>query len=296
MINKFLEKKQLSYKIALFVSGNGSNAEKILEYHKEHNCRNWDPVVIVTDNPQKSRAGEIALKYGIECIKHDIRKFYRERGENRVTLFTEAGRRIREEWTQKLRKYLQPYSIDFGILAGFVPLTNITGDFPCLNVHPGDLTVTENGKRILVGLHTVPIEAALLRGFQSLRSSVIIAQPYSGEGGEMDSGPILGISAPVEVDLHGKTLMELKSIAANRPERRPVGGFKDELEEIAALNQEQLKIYGDWIVFPPVIDDFASGKFALNENGGLLYLESSAAQEIKTVEYSESKKLIIKKR
>lgn len=96
-----------------------------------------------------------------------------------------------------LRELVLPWKIDFGVLAGFVPLCNITADLPCLNVHPGDLTVETDGRRILAGLHFKPVETAILAGHPALRSSVILAQPFEGSGeAEMDSGPVLGVSRP----------------------------------------------------------------------------------------------------
>lgn len=293
MINKFLQDSDSPLKGAIFMSGSGSNAEKILDYKKNNTSGAWEPAVIVTDAPQKSRSGEIAENYKLPLIELDIREFYRERGEKRMSLMTERGREIREEWTNTLREMIKPYEIDFGILAGFVPLTNITADFPCLNVHPGDLTVERNGSRLLVGLHTIPIEIAMLNGLKILRSSVIIAQSYTGAGGEMDTGPILGISTPVEIDFQGYSLEELKAIAVARPDSRPVGGFKDELETVAKHNQELLKVGGDWVVFAPVVEDFAAGKFACDDQAVLNYFENGTWQKIKTVEYGVSSKKII---
>ena len=68
-------------------------------------------------------------------------------------------------------------------------------------------------ERILVGLHTVPVERAILEGLDSMRSSVIVAQPYTGSGGEMDSGPILAISEPVPIDLCGTSREALAAAA-----------------------------------------------------------------------------------
>jgi folate-dependent phosphoribosylglycinamide formyltransferase PurN len=294
MTNNFLDNKRFPFKIAIFMSGSGSNAEKILDFHKINNCSAWTPRVIVTDNPLGSRAGEIAAKHNIPLVELDIRKFYRDRGEKRVSLFTETGRMIRTEWTEKLRALIASYDIDFGILAGFVPLTNITSDFPCLNVHPGDLTVLEDGHRVLVGLHTVPVEAAILRDLKTMRSSVIIAQAYTGAGGEMDSGPILGVSAPVEIELMGFSIEYLRGIYAARPQKRPVGGFKDDLEIVAKHNQELLKVNGDWVVLPPVVDDFASGKFSYDKDDNLYYKTDECKKEkINTVEYSGRDKRLI---
>ncbi len=273
----------------IFLSGGGSNAEKLIESVQNRQDASWYPAALVTDAPETSRAREIGATWNLPVVELDIRKFYRERGETRMTLKTELGRQIREEWTNRLREMIKPYAPDFGILAGFVPLTNITADFPCLNVHPGDLTVEdEQGRRILVGLHTLPIETAILAGLTSLRSSVIIAQTYTGKGGEMDSGPILGISPPVKIDFKDYSLDQLKDIAAVRPEKRPVGGWKDELENLAADNQDLLKENGDWVVFPPAVSDYAAGKFKIADDDRLFYDVDGNLREIKTVEYDGS--------
>ena len=266
------------------MSGSGSNAEKLLESIKRGG-NSWEASMIFTDAPLKSRAAKIAEFYKVPYFELDILEFYRKRGETKVSLASEKGRKIREEWTEEVRKILSPFKVDFGILAGFAPLTNITSDFPCLNVHPGDLTIEEDGRRIFVGLHTVPIEKAIVRNCRTLRSSVIIAQTYTGRGGEMDSGPILGISSPVKIELGESKLEEIKKIYECRPTHRPPGGYKDLLEEIARENQENLKINGDWLVFPPAVKDFASGKFGHDENNFLYYMADGGWEKIKTVEY-----------
>ena len=133
----FMEISPAKPAAALFMSGSGSNAERLLSELQKTSAPSWRPVAIVTDNPQGSRAAELAKSYSLPLIALDIREFYRMRGEQKISLATERGREIREEWTDELRRLLQPFRPDFGILAGFVPLCNITGDFPCLNVHPG---------------------------------------------------------------------------------------------------------------------------------------------------------------
>jgi folate-dependent phosphoribosylglycinamide formyltransferase PurN len=278
----------------IFMSGSGTNAEKLLESLSECSCPSWMPSAILTDMPERSRAREISRRYGIPLIEHDIRKFYFDRGEEKVSLLTEKGKKIREEWTEEMRTFIRSFAVDFGIFAGFIPLSNICEDFPCLNVHPGDLTTEENGRRLLVGLHTIPIETAIIRGFSSIRSSVIIAQPYTGKGDEMDSGPILGISPEVKIDLMGYELEELSRIYAARPGRRPAGGFKDILEEIAGKNQNNLKMFGDWVVFPKTVHDFAAGVFWSSADGTLFYREGGKLLKIKTVVYDDKGKTLIR--
>ena len=248
----------------------------------------------MTDRPRTSRAREIAEKYGLPLLEHSIFEFYRARGQDKVTLATPEARHIRDLWTDQLRVMIAPYKIDFGLLAGFVPLTNIVGDFPCLNVHPGDLTVMKDGRRYLVGLHSVPIELAILSGKTSLRSSVILVQPYTPGASEMDSGPLLGISEPCPVNLMGHSLEELREVFAARRNAHRHGANKDLLSIIAAENQERLKEYGDWIVYPQAAEDFARGCFGHDEYGRLCWREDQlhAFQVVKTIEYGTVRRLV----
>jgi hypothetical protein len=269
------------------MSGSGANAERILEQWRDGDDAVYCIEAIVTDRPKTSRSQVLADRFDVPLISHDIRAFYRERGERRISIATERGREVRSAWTDELRRLLAPIGIEFGIFAGFVPLCNIAADFPCLNVHPGDLTVLRKGERHLVGLHTVPIERAILCGLRNLRSSVILVEPYVSGGGNMDAGPLLGLSPEVPIDLLGHSLKSLQSIAADRPERRPVGGFRDTLEAIADANQDRLKHGGDLLVFPPVVRDFADGRFALDDGGQLCFRAQSARdwQPVATVAY-----------
>lgn len=279
---------------AILLSGSGSNAEKIIQ-HKQAvgESAPFEIAVLFTDAPERSRARQLAETYDLPLVENDIRQFYRERGQKRMTIATPEGQQIREEWTRKVRVQLKKHDVDFCIMAGFVPLTNLTADLPSLNVHPGDLTYLKDGKRYLTGLHTIPIERAILEGLESLRSSVIIAQPYTGHGSEMDSGPILGISPPVEIDFQGRTLQELKTCVVQRPSKRPRGGYGDILEEVAAHNQTRLKENSDWVVFPRVVVDFAAQRFGQDQDGGLMFYTGSVCVPIQTVVYSQNERELL---
>ena len=78
-----------------------------------------------------------------------------------------------------------------------------------------------DGQRLLVGLHTIPVERAIVEGLDYMRSSVILVEPYSGSGGEMDSGHILGLSPKVPIDFMGKDRQALIDGLAKRPAKRP---------------------------------------------------------------------------
>ncbi len=278
----FLKDMEKTPSGAIFLSGEGTNAEKILEqFHDLGIQRHWIPKVLVTDRPKTSSAKMIAQKYGLPLIEHGIAAFYRQHGLSSISLATEEGRRIRQLWSDELLEKLKEFQIDFAVLAGFVSLTNIAAVIPCLNVHPGDLTYLKNGHRYLVGLHTVPVELAILEGLDSLRSSVILVRPFSGKSDEVDSGHILGISEPVELDLQGHSLAELREIFRSRIHPHIHGANRDLLFDLATYNQARLKNAGDHFIYPEVIDDFARGLFSESDSGTLLY----RGESVETVEY-----------
>ena len=215
---------------------------------------------LATDAPDSGNAYELGKEFHIPVVALDLKKFYREHGEDSIKLDSPHRRELRQLWSDRMYELLAPYAPDLGILAGFVPLTNLTGKMPCLNVHPGDLTLKDAaGKRLLAGLHILPVERAILAGYPALRSSVILAQPYTGDGSaEMDTGPVLGVSAPVAIDLSGATLDELRALEAARVRGVPVA---DKLREVAKYNVERLKVAGDHVVLPHAVGDFAAGRF-----------------------------------
>ena len=279
-------------RIAIFVSGSGTNAEKILDFWQQNDPCHYEPVCIVTDRPDRCRAEEIAKKYGLQLVAVDINDFYKSKGLTGISLATEEGRKTREEWTSALYEKIKPLNVDFGVFAGFIPLTNITDHFPCLNVHPGDLTVCEeNGERILVGLHTVPVQKAFEMGLGFLRSSVIVACAYEDKGAGMDEGILVGISQEVAIDYLGKSEEYWLQELSKRPELKPKGGWKDAFQDFLSQNQNKLKEHGDWIVFPQVVNDFAAGKFS-HSGAELFYKSGKKWLPVEIIEYQKNSKEI----
>ncbi|UDQ97148.1 formyltransferase family protein [Lentisphaerota bacterium WC36G] len=292
MIKEYFKEKELQQrKVAVFLSGSGSNAEKLLEKQNEEgtDCA-YEITVLLSDRTKNCRILELGKKYNIPVEVVDIKSFYATYGLKSISLALKEGQKVRELWTAELYKRLKAYDVDFAVLAGFIPLTNITGYLPCLNVHPGDLLIEDSaGKRLLVGLHEAPIELAIIAGKNSLRSSVIIAEPYSSLN-DMDNGPLLGVSSEVAVDLQGHSLGELVKIYNARDKKRPVGGYKDLVQEVAIHNQEQLKVAGDHIVLPQTVESFAKGLYAFDNDSKELYFRSNSDiqfKKIKTIQYSQ---------
>lgn len=260
---------------AVFVSGSGSNAENLLKFVRRRK-RSFKIDLLVHDNPE-CRAPEIGAGYGVECLLFNLKEFYACHGETSTKLDTVHRREVRNLWSAMVEKELLDRGIDMVLLAGFVPLINFSC-LPALNVHPGDLTKCDSGGvRRYAGLHFKPVETAILDGEKFLRSSVIAVQPFTGKSTDIDAGPVLGVSAPVEVDPDGRTLSELKEIFNRRVQGAKVD---DDLRRIAALNVEKLKVHGDHIVFPGAAEDFAAGRFAAD--GEKLYYRGA---QVVSVEY-----------
>ena len=87
---------------AVFLSGTGTNAAKLLEGWRSGAFSGWTPRVLVTDKPETSRARALAAQYGLPLVEHDIAKFYRERGLEKIALTSERALQVREEWTGAL--------------------------------------------------------------------------------------------------------------------------------------------------------------------------------------------------
>ena len=277
-------------KAALFLSGQGSNAEAVLNDLAKAPA-GYTVSVLVTDAPERSRARELAARFQIPLIEHDLKKFYQDHGAATTSLATAEGRRLRELWTDGLRRKLAEYQVDFGILAGFMTLCNIAEDLPCLNVHPGDLTVTDaSGRRILAGLHSGPVEDVICSPeLDSFRSSVIVVRPFSGDGSDdMDTGFILGVSGAVPVDRAGRTAGEWAEV---RKKRIPGVRVTDELRALALQNIEVLKVQGDHVVLPAVLRRFAAGDYASRD--GQLYCRNSHGRwlKIQTVCYTSANEM-----
>lgn len=269
-------------RVAILMSGTGSNAEILLNYLASSSVA--QAVVIATDAPEESRTKVLADKFNKPMLGLDIRKYYREHGENSIRLDSPQRREIRRKWSKRFRELLFAYQPDFVAMAGFMPLIDLAEYIPCLNVHPGDLTLEENGRRIFAGLYWAPVEQALLRGMSYARSSVILVQPYHGDGkNDMDSGPVLGVSTPVSLVYKEYKPLDLQNVFHSRI----APPYTDELRKLSKENLENLKRCGDHVVFPQVVEAFAMGKYGY-DNTGLWFHDGVQFQKVRTVEFSQN--------
>ncbi len=232
-------------KVAAFMSGSGSNIKMLLKREKELiQAKGKSPfhvAFIFSDRSDSACQGErIALENGLPYFSYDIRRFHSTRGLKR-TISTPEGLKAREEFDLVAKAVVAAFGIDLIALGGYMSVTTLKG---CVNVHPADLSVlTADGKRKFTGDHAVA--DAILAGEKYLRASTF----WTDQG--VDTGPLLMVSAPVEVKLP-ESVDTLKNNTAL-------------LKQVVDKHQEELKQKGDWVIFPRTIEMISEGRFALDE-------------------------------
>jgi hypothetical protein len=285
---------------AMFAESRGNVLKTIYTYDEAGNCISEveykdDEIYGTTTYVYDDHGNEISCtrEYGDRITKYEyVHTYddegnitctqYLENGEESVKLDTPRRRALPEKWSQELWEKVKGFAPAFACFAGFTALSNIARELPCLNVHPGDLTrCAQDGARLYAGLHVLPVEKAILNGETSLRSSFIWVQPNTGNGSkEMDAGPVLGVSAPIPVELGTYSLQSLEEC---RRQRVPGVKCTDALRRLALEHIERLKICGDHQVFPRAVADFAANCFRC-EGETLFY----NGEKVLTVEYSAS--------
>ncbi|MGD9162824.1 MAG: formyltransferase family protein [Desulfobacteraceae bacterium] len=245
-------------KVAAFMSGSGSNIRMLLKREKELiRDRGESPfhvVFIFSDRSDGGCQGEkIALENGLPYFSYDIRKFHGIRGISR-TVASSEGLDARREFDSIAGNLVKAFDINLIALGGYMSVTTLKG---CVNVHPADLSIlTPDNKRKYTGDHAVL--DAIVNGEKSLRASTL----WTDQG--VDTGPLLMVSNPVEVNLP----VPLDALKKDR----------DFLTRVVDEHQEKLKEKGDWIIFPRTIEMIAEGRFAF-DNQNRVYVDSTHVPE-----------------
>ena len=248
--------------IVCFVSGSGTNYEKIVERDPGHDY------VVFTNRPdcegvQKARANKHVT---IELSHLPYLQAARDRhGKAGVPRNCPERLKYEQDVWQLIEEKVGGRP-DLVCLAGYDQWsTDWTVDryYPrILNVHPGDTT------RGYTGLYWIPTAKAILAGDREIRSTLFIVD--KGE----DTGPVLAQSRPLEI---GSTLRALESQGAEDLERAfsclvrfaqqhgmtSYDGFertadderKAAMKAVCKSLQDALKKAGDWQLYPFGVHD-----------------------------------------
>jgi len=297
-------------RLALFMSGTGSNVKKILDTYIEQRSSgdvSFEPVFLFTDN-MESNASTIQEEYkekgiDINLFCNPIQSYYKKANEREHAL---SDMDVRANYDVVQSEALKLFSVDAVCLAGYdwVVTPVICENFVTVNVHPGDLRVRgSNGRPKYRGLGWIPSAKAILAGENEVYTSVHLVTP------DLDCGPLMGISEPQPLsreilDLDdrvaalggGNIIKEIKAFMdgynAIMDQVKPLvngplaaaqqrGTELPDLDQITAEKyplygyakdcQERLKVHGDWVIFPKVIDSLARGKYAKDGKGSLYF-------------------------
>lgn len=165
-----------SCRVAIMMSGGGSNADRILSERNRY--PNLEIVSLVTDQ-RDSNAKSLSDKHRVGLHVQNATKLSKT---ERTAYFIELG------------KYLKQARITTLLYAGFMKIvtTDFLQEFPGINSHPADLSVKDStGKRKYVGMDV--IQMALDDNAQTIRCSCCIVD------NPVDSGQLISMSNPITI-------------------------------------------------------------------------------------------------
>ena len=258
-------------------SGSGSNLKKLIEAED-----NFQIALLFTD--RKCELENLALENDRSFLSLDAKKITGSRSKMQSPeKYTIACQRFEQLALRQINAWeTQNKTIDLVLLGGYMRLLRepflkkFAGRM--LNVHPGDLSLTDkNGKRLLIGAKAV--FKALLIGHEGSRSSIHMVTH------EMDAGPILEISEEIPFSTKIKQIREqillpllakmnlceqqISDMNADQLEQLPSilkTSFPSEMKEILMQckeHQKTQKQLADWPSYIKVVRSIARGKSKL---------------------------------
>jgi folate-dependent phosphoribosylglycinamide formyltransferase PurN len=279
--------------LAIFMSGTGSNTEKILERFakdlKEGEPKFLPKAILVDNLAAEKNAGGIIDRFR-EKVDADfeikIRLNNYEEFKNKHIRWDKEE--IRQKYDNLNAEYLYNNRVNLVALAGYNLIIKGEGllSYVILNVHPGDLRVrNKNDERKYVGLAWVPSAKAILNGEIKGHSSVHLVTP------EVDEGPLLAVSKSQYLDMDhlanitklcgdAENIKGIKKYIRDHPE---VGGERlgkmFPVYGIAKDLQERLKVNGDWVIFPETIVRVANKDYKKDKEGNIYYKDKQITED-----------------
>jgi len=169
-------KNMKKQRIAIFISGRGSNMETIVKNVQSGNLHDCCDVVLVFANKQDAPGLHIARDLGLH------------------TEYVESKGKKRENFDREIVELLEPFKVVYIVLAGYMRIISspLLERYPrrIINIHPADTAAYQ-------GAH------AYEWAFENRLESTKITIHMIDAG--VDTGPVL---AQAEVDLRGATTLE----------------------------------------------------------------------------------------
>ena len=163
-------------RIAIFISGRGSNMEAIVNNVQTGILRDCCEIVLIFANTKEARGLEIARNYGLK------------------TASIESKGQKRADFDHEVVEFLEPFHLDYIVLAGYMrvlsPVFIERYRNKIINIHPADTSLYQ-------GIHGYEW------AFENKLETTQITVHFVDEG--IDTGTVL---AQQEVDLRGANSLE----------------------------------------------------------------------------------------
>lgn len=172
-------------RVVVFFSGGASGFRYLRERDPDYG-ETYEVVAGVTDDPD-APGREFFREEDVPVVVRDVRAFYDERDAETSDLD------VRREFDAGTAERLATFDPDLVLLSGYMWILTdpVVDAYPVINVHPADLTITEDGQRVYVGADAV--YDAVVDGREATRSSVHLVTTT------VDAGPLITLSGPCPV-------------------------------------------------------------------------------------------------
>jgi acetyltransferase len=207
----------------------------------------------VFSSSAQAKALGTAEKLGVPHAVLDIKEYYRQRGK---PLSDQA---LRREYDAEALGLIRPMKGDAILLAGYVWATTdcLLEEYLLVNVHPADLTIQREGRRLYAGGNGVG--DALNAREPALSSSSHLATK------EIDGGPLLVVSERIPVDY-----------SLHKDERERMRHY------LGLVNEQSRRVGARTLL------ELALGNFALDEGGKVYYQGRAVPQGFRIKAWEEA--------
>lgn len=232
-------------RVVVLFSG-GASGFRYLNGYDPHYGDRYEIVGAFTDDPDTSGIAHLQdARVPVEV--NDIEAFYADRDGSPGDL------EARSAFDERTKDHIAGFDADLLLLSGYMWIVTrpLLDAYPVINVHPGDLTITDDaGDPIYAGM--TPVRDAIEAGETATRSCVHFVTA------DVDEGPVLVRSGPHAV--HGDLVDTLTKHDAT-----------EGLANYAAAHQEWMKWTGDGPCIAKALSLIANGR--VERGGSTVYVD-----------------------
>lgn len=220
-------------RVAVFFSGSASGF-RYLRDHDPNFGEKYEVVCGFTADPAASGVDAFE-NHDVPVVARDLRSYYGDRDADTSDLD------VRRSFDAESADRIAEFGPDLVLLSGYMWILTdpVVDAYPVVNVHPADLTITEDEERVYIGAD--PVYDAIADGRETTRSSVHLVTS------DVDAGPLLVLSKPFPV--HRELVDALLEFDAT-----------DALRDYVDAHQEWMKWEGDGPALSTALRLLAAGR------------------------------------